>query len=74
MLDYLRESFTSQDGIVKLVLALALYVALAMYLNGNGDMGKALMNGAVYAVLLGLLCAVYMWVKENYLEKEEEFY
>lgn len=72
MLDYLRESFTSQDGIVKLVMAFALFIVLVPKdglagLNIGGD-NALYVHGLIFAALLGLGCAGYMWVKEKYME------
>lgn len=80
MLDYLREAFTSQDGIVKLVMAFALFVVLVpkyglAKLNIGGgiepNMTSVVVHGAVLAAGLGVGCAAYTWVKENYLEKDD---
>ena len=80
-MDYLKESFTSQSGIVKLVLVFALFVVFVpkyglakLNLCAKGmepDMMSVLCHGAVVAVLCGLLCAGWSWLKEKHLEKDE---
>jgi len=80
--DYLKENFTTQDGLVKLVMALALFVVLVPKYGLAGlnlgassmepDMTSVAVHGVVMAAGLGLGCAVYTWAKEKYLEKDEE--
>ena len=73
-MDYLRDAFMSQDGIVKIVVAFALFIALVpndgllgLHFGGNNAI---YVHGAIFAILMALICAGYMWVKEKYLEKE----
>jgi hypothetical protein len=76
-MDYLKEAFTTQDGIVKLIMGFALFVVLVpkyglagLNLGAAGmepDLTSVMVHGVVFAALMALLCAGYMWAKEKYM-------